>query len=105
MATWLQDVRFCARVLSRAPGFTSVVVIALALGIGANSAIFSVVNTVLLEPLPYHDARQLYVVHEVSPKGEPAGVPRADIDAFVRHTSSFERVGCYRVKIRLHWGA
>ena len=64
MSTLLQDLRHGARLLFRAPGFTAVAVVALAIGIGANTAIFSVVNTLVLQPLPYKDADRLAVIWE-----------------------------------------
>jgi putative ABC transport system permease protein len=58
----LQDARFGWRILARRPGFSLVVIVVLALGIGANTAMFSIINAVLLRPLPYRDSGRLVLV-------------------------------------------
>jgi putative ABC transport system permease protein len=78
METFWQDVRFAARMLAKRPGFTAVAVLTLALGIGANTAIFSVVDAVLLRRLPVDAPERLVAVHNQLPK---VNLPRTEISA------------------------
>jgi putative ABC transport system permease protein len=97
----LADVKYTIRTLRRAPGFTAVAVLTLALGIGANTAIFSVVNTVLLRPLPYDEADRMVRVMATVPAQTLDGVPRrdfvrlsaAELDQLRVHARSLSHVG------------
>jgi predicted permease len=89
MAGFWQDVKFGVRTLAKSPGFVLVAVLTLALGIGANTAIFSVVNGVLLRPLPYPDPGQLVSVYTVLPDMPKFSVSVADFKDFTDRQSVF----------------
>src|SRR5262252_8492042 len=90
-----QDSRFAVRMLCKSPGFTAVAVLTLALGIGSNTAIFSLVNGVLLRPLPYRDPDRLTIVWEKGRDGSPENVGYATYLDWKTQNKSFEELAIY----------
>jgi predicted permease len=93
--TLLQDVRFGARVLAKHKGFTAVAVLTLALGVGANTAIFSVVNAVLLRPLPYENSHELVQIWGTQPQLDTAPMSPANFLEWREQNRVFERIAAY----------
>jgi putative ABC transport system permease protein len=94
--TLAQDIRYGLRMLAKHKAFTSIAIITLALGIGANTAIFSVVNELLLRPLPYRDADRIVTVWEVSPEGRHQNsTSRANFRAWQEQTHSFNYMAAF----------
>jgi putative ABC transport system permease protein len=92
----LKDIRYGVRNLSRTPGFTAVAVLTLALGIGANTAIFSVVENVLLRPLPYPHPENLVEIWNTYPPQIPrAGLSPGDYADWHQQATSFSEMGAY----------
>ena len=95
VSTLWQDIRYAARMLLKNPGVTIIVIIALALGIGANTAIFSVVNTVLLRPLPYQESDRLVFLNEKSPVLDEMSISYPNFLDWRNHNQSFEKIGVF----------
>jgi putative ABC transport system permease protein len=93
--TLRQDIRYGARMMLKSPGITIIVIIALALGIGANTAIFSVVNAVLLRPLPYDEADRLVFLNEKSPVLDEMSISYPNFTDWRNQNQSFEKMGVY----------
>ena len=97
MNSFFQDLRYALRTMHMNPGFAAVSVLALALGIGANAAIFSVVNAVMLRPLPYPDSHLLFAIVRQYPRGIAPTVNGNHVLYWRQHTKSFDAVGGYDV--------
>jgi putative ABC transport system permease protein len=97
METLLTDIRYGIRSLLKHPGFTGIAVITLALGIGANTAMFSVINAVLLRPLPYHEPAHLVTIWEESPERGMYQMPvsLANLRDWVDQNQTFEQISAY----------
>src|SRR5215204_1876255 len=94
--TLAQDIRYGLRMLAKHKAFTSIAVVTLALGIGANTAIFSVVNELLLQPLPYRDAERIVMLWEVTPEGRHQNTTsRANFRAWRDQSTSYEYIAAF----------
>ena len=93
----LQDLRYGRRLLARNPGFTLIAIVTLALGIGANTAIFSVVNAFLLRPLPYGEANRLVMV-DSQHRGQSMGVSFLDYEDWRRQNTVFEDLAFFNLR-------
>jgi predicted permease len=91
-----EDLKYSVRMLRKNPGFACVVVITLALGIGANTAIFSFVNAVILNPLPFPDSDRLVVISEISKEGMEIGASLPNFLDWQVRAKSFEEIAGYR---------
>jgi predicted permease len=92
----LQDLRYAARMLRKNPGFTLIAVLTLALGIGANTALFSVVNGVLLNPLPYPHPEQLVTLHESKPNFDRGSISYPNFRDWQKNNRTFASMAIAR---------
>ena len=96
MSTLLQDLRYGLRMLARNPGFTAVTILTLALGIGANTAMFSVVNSVLLNPLPFPQPERLVSLHASKPNFERGSISYPTFLDWQKENRSFAAMAVFR---------
>jgi len=96
MDAFFQDFRYALRMLVKSPGFTAIAILTLALGIGANTALFSVVNGVLLNPLAYPKSGQLVAIYGKSPGFERAPIAYLNFLDCQRDTQTFQSMALYR---------
>ncbi|MEK6286990.1 MAG: hypothetical protein AABO57_14725 [Acidobacteriota bacterium] len=99
MNGFLQDLRYGWRTLAKSPGFTVVAVLTLALGIGANSSIFSLINTVLLRPLPFEEPDRLVMIWERRASSNDSNLPISghEFVGWREQAGSFEQMASLRV--------
>ena len=91
-----QDLRYAVRMLVKHKGFTAVAILTLALGVGANAAIFSVLDGVLLRPLPYPDIDRIQILTEYARSGQGMSVSWPNFQDWREKSDVFEHLGVYR---------
>src|SRR5436305_10262018 len=96
MEHFVQDLKYCLRTLRQQPAFTFAAVAALALGIGATTAVFSVVNAILLRPFPYPDPDRIVLFMNTSPNGSGPGASPAKFAHWRRQTDVTQDAAAYR---------
>src|SRR6204780_5265050 len=99
MDTLLKDLKHSLRMFWQSRGFTAAAVAALALGIGANTAIFSIVNAVLLKPVPFPDPDRLVMLMNTSPQGSSGAASPAKFQHWRSQTAVLEDVAAYRMGV------
>src|SRR5690242_9215180 len=102
MQTLWQDIRYALRLLAKNPGFSAIAVLSLALGIGANTTIFTVVNAILLNPLPVKDSARLAQVDTIDSKtlvtaanATKLGMSYPNFQDYARENQVFAGLGCF----------
>ncbi len=96
MKTVWQDLRYAIRMFMKSPGFAAIAILTLALGIGANTALFSVVNGVLLNPLPYADPDRLVAIYAKTADSGHSSISYPNFLDWVREQQSFLAIAAYR---------
>ncbi len=103
MNTLLQDIRYAVRILTKARGFAAIAILTLALGIGANTALFSVVNGVLLNPLPYPHPDEVVTVDSTAPDFGEGSISYPDLSDWIHDSHTLSSLAGYKSFQSLNW--